>query len=129
MNGGIGQVKDIEKFVEDGFREVQEKSKAFDEEFANTSKRIEGFREQMRDKKGLILNKVADSMKPEDLREGEVYQHYGPGGQILTRTVLKIGEPEERMLRYKKHENGEESQIPIKHFLKILNRHGVKEKL
>lgn len=50
-------MKDIEKFVQDGFREVQEKSKAFDDEFASTSKRIEDFREQMSNKKWRLLNK------------------------------------------------------------------------
>lgn len=52
---------DIKKFVGEGFREVQEKSKEFDAEFANTSERIEGFREQMRNKKWRLLNKSDSS--------------------------------------------------------------------
>jgi|GEM_PF-4857546 len=56
-------MKDIEKFVQDGFREVQEKSKAFDDELASTSKRIEDFREQMSNKKCRLLIK---SDSPDD---------------------------------------------------------------
>ncbi|UED72136.1 hypothetical protein [Brevibacillus sp. HD3.3A] len=56
MRNGVILLFDIRKFVEDGFQETQEKSKAFEDEHASTSKRIEAFREQMSNKKWRLLN-------------------------------------------------------------------------
>lgn len=50
-------MKDIENFIQDGLRKVQEESSAFDDKFASTSQRIEDFREQMSNKKWRLLKK------------------------------------------------------------------------
>ncbi|MGG4449632.1 hypothetical protein [Brevibacillus porteri] len=46
---------DIEKFIQDGFRKVNEESKAFEDEFNRTKQSLENFREQMDNKKWQLL--------------------------------------------------------------------------
>jgi len=60
-----------------------------------------------------------------EIREGEVYKFRGPKGEIIERTVLKIGEPRKDMMWIRKHEDGKEVNVLIYVFEKYFRQCGV----
>ncbi|WP_010276549.1 hypothetical protein [Paenibacillus senegalensis] len=65
----------------------------------------------------------------DDIKVGETYWFRwfrSVGGGALKRTVIEIGSPHKRLLRYRKP-SGSEHEIDIRNFVKIYRSNGISE--